>query len=139
MTPLDTIFDVLEFIFSKEALQEQFRLACGENTYKKASFLLSHRRIRLVLSSDLLFSLQEQAKNKHGVITTLESYPGSDMFSPGLFLIPGEIIEENKVVLEHLVSVVNTCNNRYNEGLITASEAVAAITLAVAYAETESV
>ena len=94
MMPLDTIFDVLEFIFSKEALQEQFRLACGENTYKKASFLLSHRRIRLVLSSDLLFSLQEQAKNEHGVITTLESYPGSDMFSPGLFLIPGEIVKD---------------------------------------------
>ena len=94
MTPFDTIFDVLEFIFSGEDLQERFRLAYGENAYKKASFLLFHKRIRLVLSSDLLFFLQEQAKNEHGVITTLENYPGSDMFSLGLFLIPGEIVKD---------------------------------------------
>lgn len=49
-----------------------------------------------------------------------------------------ENLKENKAILEHLVSIVNTCNNRYNEGLITAAEAIAAIALAAAYAETES-
>jgi len=49
-----------------------------------------------------------------------------------------ENLKKNKAILEHLVSIVNTCNNRYNEGLITAAEAIAAITLAAAYAETES-
>jgi len=49
-----------------------------------------------------------------------------------------ENLKKNKAILERLVSIVNTCNNRYNEGLITSAEAIAAIALAAAYAETES-